>query len=68
MPKLHFQHIKKGNNHAYLLRIIEADVVERENNSPDDSEAQTKEQEDNNQIIRFEEDLFNAGKKDDLPF
>ena len=47
----YFQPIKKGNNHAYLLRIIDADVVERENNSLDDSEAQTKEQEDNNQIM-----------------
>ena len=68
MSNLKFEHIKKGNNHAYLLRIVDADVVERENNSPDDSEAQTKEQENNAQIIRFEEDLFNAGKKDDLPF
>ena len=68
MSNLKYEYVKKGSNHNYLLRIVDADVVERDSNSLDDAEAQKKEQENNNQIIRLEEDLFKSSGDDKLPF
>ena len=68
MSNLKYEYVKKGSNHNYLLRIVDADVVEKDSTTLDDSEAQKKEQENNNQIIRLEEDLFHTSGDDGLPF
>ena len=68
MNKMAFDYVKKSNVHYYLVRIIDGDVVERESRLLDETEAKKKAQEDNEQILRHEEDLMNSSGNDELPF
>lgn len=68
LKKNGFERIRKGNNYSYMLRIVEAETVEMGCRTLDDTEAQKAEQESNEQIIRFEEDLFRSGGDDKSPF
>jgi GTPase SAR1 family protein len=68
MNKLEFEFVKKGNQHYYLLRIVDAVDVEKESYPPIEADTARKESEDNQQIINLEEDLSDSFPKDDLPF
>ena len=68
LKKNGFERIRKGNNYSYMLRIVEAETVEMGCRTLDDTEAQKADQESNEQIIRFEEDLFRSSGDDKLPF
>jgi predicted P-loop ATPase len=68
MTKQEYLRIRVKNSYYYLVRILESDVIDRDKHSLGEAEAQKAEQEANEQIIRFEEDLFNTSKGDGLPF
>jgi hypothetical protein len=68
MEKLEFAYVKRSNIHYYILRIVDAEQVEREMNSGENPVDLRREQENNDQIIRFEEDLSDQSGDDELPF
>jgi len=68
MNKLGFEYVKKGNQHYYILRIVDAEAVEKESYPPMKAAEESKEIEENRQIINLEEDLSGSAPTDDLPF
>ena len=68
MKKQGFKQVRKGNNTFYMLRLVENEAVDRNIHTLEDLESQKKEKEDNEQIIRLEEDLSGGNIDDDLPF
>jgi len=80
MHKLKYERVRKKNNYFYLVRMVDFEAVERDSRTledietvpkpvdPVDPEALKKEQEENEQIIRLEEDLSDNSPVDDLPF
>jgi len=76
MHKLKYERVKKKDNYFYLVRMVDFDAVERDSRTLEDLDVSPKpggvlsaEQEENEQIIRHEEDLFNnSNRVDDLPF
>jgi hypothetical protein len=66
MKKLGFERIRKGNNYSYMVRMVNADVVEKSNHSLDDIEAPLVDG--NNLNTRRQDDLFTANDEPDMPF
>jgi hypothetical protein len=74
MHKLNYEQVRKGNISLYLVRVVDAEVVDKESHvlddnpsSPTELYANTEQREDQ-QIIMLEEDLSDSFPKDDLPF
>lgn len=63
-----FKRIRKGNNHSYMVRLVDGEAVERASHTLELTPEQVAEQDDNDQIVRLEEDLFTANTDDGLPF
>jgi len=68
LKKQGFERIRKGNNYSYMLRFVEQSVVEKNSKTLENLEAENNETASNEQVIRFEEDLFSANEDDDSPF
>jgi predicted transcriptional regulator len=68
LKKQGFKRIRKGNNYTYMLRLVEQSFVEKNSKTLENMEAENKETASNEQVIRFEEDLFNANEPDASPF
>ena len=68
LKKMGFERIRKGNNYSYMLRILDSEVVEKASRNLEETPEQITEREGNEQLIRFEEDLFTASGEDGLPF
>ena len=81
LHKLGYTRIRKKNNYFYLVRNVDMEAVDKNCRTLDIAEtaAQSdireselyrlkKEQEENEQIIRLEEDLSNNSVDDELPF
>ena len=81
LHKLGYTRVRKKNNYFYLVRNVDIEEVDKNcrtleitettvqsNIRKANLEAQAKEQEENEQIIRLEEDLSNENVDDELPF
>jgi hypothetical protein len=81
LHKLGYTRIRKKNNYFYLVRNVDMEAVDKNCRTLDITEtaaqsdmrkseldALKKEQEENEQIIRLEEDLSNNSVDDELPF
>jgi hypothetical protein len=78
LHKLGYVRVRKRNNYVYLIRIVDVEAVDRSSRTMDvpvtvapgepmPSDLK-KEQEENEQIIRLEEDLSGGSVSDELPF
>ena len=81
LHKLGYVRIRKRNNYLYLIRLVDVEAVERDSHTMDLSETGfnkdrrlaedaelRKDQDENEQIIRLEEDLSAGSVDDELPF
>jgi hypothetical protein len=68
LKKQGFERIRKGNNYSYMLRFVEQSVVEKNSKTLENLEEAKNETASNEQVIRFEEDLFNATEPEESPF
>ncbi|NWJ49445.1 MAG: primase C-terminal domain-containing protein [Bacteroidetes bacterium] len=68
LKKQGFERIRKGNNYSYMLRFLDTSVVEKNSRTLEEVEAEKAEAVANEQVVRFEEDLFAANNTDNLPF
>jgi len=68
LHKLKYDQVRKGNIAFYLVRVVDAEVVDKESHVLNDSPAVSTEPCEDQQIIMLEEDLANSSPKDDLPF
>jgi hypothetical protein len=68
MKKLGYEKIRKGNSTAYMLRLLDAETVDRGMRTLEESTEVDSRAEEDKPIIRLEEDLGNSGVGDELPF
>lgn len=68
LKKQGFERIRKGNNYSYMLRLLDASMVEQNSRTLELTPEAQAELVDNEQVIRHEEDLFSANEQDNLPF
>ena len=68
LKKQGFERIRKGNNFSYMLRFLDASVVEQNSRTLETTLAAKAEVVANKQVINHEEDLFSANDQDKLPF
>jgi GTPase SAR1 family protein len=68
LKKQGFERIRKGNSYSYMLRIVEQSVVDKNSKTLENLEAENNETASNEQVIRFEEDLFSANESEESPF
>ncbi|NWJ51281.1 MAG: hypothetical protein HXX14_10480 [Bacteroidetes bacterium] len=68
LKKQGFERIRKGNNYSYMLRFMDQAVVDKNKRTLENLETDKENTSSNDQVIRFEEDLFSANEEDDSPF
>jgi hypothetical protein len=68
LTKLDYVCIVKHSKSLYLVRILDGETVARNNRSMDELSVIAAEQEENEQIIRLEEDLAGGATDEDTPF
>ena len=68
LVKLGYECVVKRGKTLYIVRVLDGETVARNNRTMDDEAGINKEQEENEQYIRFEEDLAGGATDEDLPF
>ena len=68
LTKLDYVCIVKHSKSLYLVRILDGETVAKNNRSMDELSVIAAEQEENEQIIRLEEDLAGGATDEDTPF
>jgi len=68
LVKLGYECVVIRGKTLYIVRVLDGESVARNNRTMDDEAVMLNEQEENDQYIRFEEDLAGGKTDDDLPF
>lgn len=63
-----YKRIRNGNKHAFMLCILDNEAEGKAGRNMEEKPEQVAEREDNKQVFRFEEDLFNMSREGGLPF
>ncbi|NWJ51037.1 MAG: DUF3874 domain-containing protein [Bacteroidetes bacterium] len=68
LKKLGYERIRKGNNYSYMVRLVNAEAVEKSNHTLDETEAESPITDTNNQHTSQQDDLFTSANNPDMPF
>lgn len=68
MAKMGFERVRRGNGHAYRVRILDAESVERSKHVQEPDESLSTNQVTDNHESRSNADLFSSSDEEPLPF